>query len=384
MSTVSDLTTALSGASLSRRSTTFTLVSSDGQRFEVDSAVLAFHSKVFADMFETIRRDSLWAFAAGCDLGDVDLALAAMREACDNSHLSIRDSLGTIANAEPVFNTLPQTHRDIFWTYLEERAEKAKSVLRKIDFGKVCDCARRKDQRDCDKCVWETVILSVCAHGRRNEDLVARVREEIWSRVGQWGDCSRCGKKLHKKVHEFADRLEHAQHNQAGERDSRKSLSNRDHSVVRPKARQTPVHRLSSSPTTISYFAGLADRFLCLTLSLKCTFDLLEPVDLSSLPVELVAASLKQPTKAHSHSHSHHPRCTLDSEDEKFDSVFSFPRNHTTHVRCPKHGIVHDPALALPERNSREASSFESSCSSTKSTRSLKCALKRVVSLKRP
>ncbi|BGP71457.1 hypothetical protein RTBOTA2_004557 [Rhodotorula toruloides] len=117
------------------------------------------------------------------------------------------------------------------------------------------------------------------------------------------------------------------------------------------------------------------------------TFDLLEPVDLSHLPVELVAASLKQPTKSHSHAHHHHehrPRCTLDSEDEKFDSIFSFPRNYTTHVRCPKHGIVHDPALALPERNSRETSSFESSCSSIKSTRSLKCALKRVVSLKRP
>uniref|UniRef100_A0A0K3CJ75 BY PROTMAP: gi/342319407/gb/EGU11356.1/ Rab guanyl-nucleotide exchange factor [Rhodotorula glutinis ATCC 204091] n=1 Tax=Rhodotorula toruloides TaxID=5286 RepID=A0A0K3CJ75_RHOTO len=88
------------------------------------------------------------------------------------------------------------------------------------------------------------------------------------------------------------------------------------------------------------------------------------PLIPSHLPVELVAASLKQPTKSHSHAHHHHehrPRCTLDSEDEKFDSIFSFPRNYTTHVRCPKHGIVHDPALALPERNSRETSSFESS-----------------------
>jgi hypothetical protein len=60
----------------------------------------------------------------------------------------------------------------------------------------------------------------------------------------------------------------------------------------------------------------------------------------------------------------------------------SFPRNHTTHVRCPKHGIVHDPALALPERNSRETSSFESSCSSTKSTRSLKVCLRAFVRVK--
>ncbi|BGP25665.1 hypothetical protein JCM10295v2_004598 [Rhodotorula toruloides] len=141
------------------------------------------------------------------------------------------------------------------------------------------------------------------------------------------------------------------------------------------------VSRRSSSSSASTLASSTASTRSTVASS---TFDLLEPVDLSSLPVELVAASLKQPTKAHSHSHSHHPRCTLDSEDEKFDSVFSFPRNHTTHVRCPKHGIVHDPALALPERNSREASSFESSCSSTKSTRSLKCALKRVVSLKRP
>ncbi|BGP25667.1 hypothetical protein JCM10295v2_004600 [Rhodotorula toruloides] len=68
MSTVSDLTTALSGASLSRRSTTFTLVSSDGQRFEVDSAVLAFHSKVFADMFETVGESG--AVDRTCDLAE--------------------------------------------------------------------------------------------------------------------------------------------------------------------------------------------------------------------------------------------------------------------------------------------------------------------------
>lgn len=37
------------------------------------------------------------------------------------------------------------------------------------------------------------------------------MREEIWSRVGQWGDCHCCGKKLHKKVSELAGRWERAQ-----------------------------------------------------------------------------------------------------------------------------------------------------------------------------
>ncbi|BGP33193.1 hypothetical protein JCM10296v2_004987 [Rhodotorula toruloides] len=257
MSTVSDLTTSLSNVSLSRRSTTFTLVSSDGQRFDIDSAVLAFHYKVFADMFETVGlseeadrtcdlakdgvtvkaflealmeatpprtqeawlsvyslmdkyeckalktplllagwsrvcRESIWAYVVGCHLGDIDLAWTALREVSNYTGLR---SWGA------VFDTLPQEPRSVFTTYFHERTEKARSILEYINFGKVCSCARDKDERDCDKGVWETVVLSVCSrlavYG--GEDVVARVREEIWSRVGQWGDCHRCGKKLHKK-----------------------------------------------------------------------------------------------------------------------------------------------------------------------------------------
>lgn len=55
------------------------------------------------------------------------------------------------------------------------------------------------------------MVLSVCSRLDGGEDVVARVREEIWSRVGQWGDCHRCGKKLHKKVGELAGRWERAQ-----------------------------------------------------------------------------------------------------------------------------------------------------------------------------
>ncbi|GJN90177.1 hypothetical protein Rhopal_003176-T1 [Rhodotorula paludigena] len=115
------------------------------------------------------------------------------------------------------------------------------------------------------------------------------------------------------------------------------------------------------------------------------SFDLLEPVSLD-LPHDLVEASLRQPTRRQVQSQS---RCSLSSDDEKM-SIFSFPRNHTSHSVCPRHGIVHDPALALPARDSRHASSrwssrsSTSSCSSTSSKRSLKCTLKRVVTLKRP
>lgn len=79
MSTVSDLTTTLSGVSLSRRSTTFTLVSSDGQRFDVDSAVLASHSKVFADMFETVGESD--EADRTCDLAEDGATVKAFLEA---------------------------------------------------------------------------------------------------------------------------------------------------------------------------------------------------------------------------------------------------------------------------------------------------------------
>lgn len=79
MSTVSDLTTAFSGVSLSRRSTTFANVSSDGQRFDVDSAVLAFHSKIFADMFETVGESN--EADRTCDLAEDGATVKAFLEA---------------------------------------------------------------------------------------------------------------------------------------------------------------------------------------------------------------------------------------------------------------------------------------------------------------
>ncbi|GAA5930443.1 uncharacterized protein JCM15063_004806 [Sporobolomyces koalae] len=49
-------------------------------------------------------------------------------------------------------------------------------------------------------------------------------------------------------------------------------------------------------------------------------------------------------------------RCTLEVERESWSNPFSFPRSHTHHHVCPKHGIRHDPFLALPGREER---SFE-------------------------
>ncbi|GAA5930202.1 uncharacterized protein JCM15063_004743 [Sporobolomyces koalae] len=49
-------------------------------------------------------------------------------------------------------------------------------------------------------------------------------------------------------------------------------------------------------------------------------------------------------------------RCSLEVERESWSNPFSFPRSHTHHHVCPKHGIRHDPFLALPGREER---SFE-------------------------
>ncbi|GAA5846434.1 hypothetical protein JCM3766R1_001888 [Sporobolomyces carnicolor] len=74
----------------------------------------------------------------------------------------------------------------------------------------------------------------------------------------------------------------------------------------------------------------------------------LEPVE-GSLPKELYAASRSTPPKRDA-------KCTLDVEREAWSNPFSFPRAHTHHHVCPKHGIRHDPFLALPGREER---SFE-------------------------
>ncbi|GAA5987393.1 hypothetical protein JCM10908_001937 [Rhodotorula pacifica] len=124
--------------------------------------------------------------------------------------------------------------------------------------------------------------------------------------------------------------------------------------------------------------------------SLGPSYDLLEPIE-GAYPRDLVEYSsspMKRPSPSRKHSHGSRPACTLHSRDERLDSIFSFPRNHTKHEVCPRHGIVHDPALALPERDSREATdsdhSSSGSCSSSlrsnSSSRSIKCALWRIAS----
>ncbi|GAA5832657.1 hypothetical protein JCM11251_001400 [Rhodosporidiobolus azoricus] len=156
----------------------------------------------------------------------------------------------------------------------------------------------------------------------------------------------------------------------------------------------------STSSSSSSGFPPSSPGLSFASASTASTFDLLEPVDQDELPhLFVVERSLAAPSSkshptyhgqqshsshTHSHSHSKRPRCSLhDSFEGEKQSVFSFPRNHTTHSVCPRHGIVHDPALALPDRDSRSASSSSStssaaSCSSKGSGRSFKCALRRL------
>ncbi|GAA5905721.1 hypothetical protein JCM8208_000877 [Rhodotorula glutinis] len=140
----------------------------------------------------------------------------------------------------------------------------------------------------------------------------------------------------------------------------------------------------SSTSTSSSAFGSFASTS---SWSSHGAFDFLEPVE-STLPHDIVDWSLKVPSRR---SHAS-PVCSLASASRP--SLYSFPRAHTTHAVCPKHGIVHDAALALPERDSRSLSSCErsstfnstSSCSSGGSTcskRSLKCTLRRVMSFNR-
>ncbi|GAA5922693.1 hypothetical protein JCM3775_006102 [Rhodotorula graminis] len=137
----------------------------------------------------------------------------------------------------------------------------------------------------------------------------------------------------------------------------------------------------SASSTSTSAFGSFASTS---SWSSHGAFDFLEPVE-STLPHDIVDWSLKMPSRRS-------PVCSLASTSQP--SLYSFPRGHTTHAVCPKHGIVHDAALALPERDSRSLSSCGrsntfnsmSSCSSGDSAcskRSLKCTLRRVMSLKR-
>ncbi|GAA5982437.1 hypothetical protein JCM5350_000410 [Sporobolomyces pararoseus] len=85
------------------------------------------------------------------------------------------------------------------------------------------------------------------------------------------------------------------------------------------------------------------------TSSTSSTSSLYSPLEevQGTLPKELFEAP-KQSKKA--------IKCTLDIEKEAWSNPFSFPRSHTHHRVCPKHGIRHDPFLALPGREER---SFE-------------------------
>ncbi|KAM0791718.1 hypothetical protein ACM66B_003987 [Microbotryomycetes sp. NB124-2] len=89
----------------------------------------------------------------------------------------------------------------------------------------------------------------------------------------------------------------------------------------------------------------------------------LEPVS-SSLPQELYSLNV---TESSTVDHRHH--CNASSAH-----CYSLGKNPV----CPKHGIRHNPCLALPKREGRSLSS--SSTDSAKSTTSTK-SLKRFMSL---
>ncbi|GAA6025293.1 hypothetical protein JCM10207_001287 [Rhodosporidiobolus poonsookiae] len=162
-----------------------------------------------------------------------------------------------------------------------------------------------------------------------------------------------------------------------------------DLSFSRPFSR-----RSSDASTSSSTSSSSSPSFLSTS-----TFDLLEPPSPSELPhLFVVERSLASPArKQHvqampapsasvssslhaSHRREKRPPCTLSDPDfalfpsSSSPSFLSFPRHHTSvhSTVCPRHGIVHDPYLALPARDSREACSTGSVCSfsSARSSRS--------------
>ncbi|GAA6025295.1 hypothetical protein JCM10207_001288 [Rhodosporidiobolus poonsookiae] len=161
-----------------------------------------------------------------------------------------------------------------------------------------------------------------------------------------------------------------------------------DLSFSRPSSR-----RSSDASTSSATSSSSSPSFLSTS-----TFDLLEPPSSSELPhlfvVErsLASPARKQPAQVMpspfastssvhaSHRHEKRPPCTLSDPDfvlfpsSSSSSFLSFPRHHTSlhSTPCPRHGIVHDPSLALPARDSREACSTGSVCSfsSARSSRS--------------
>ncbi|BGP17477.1 hypothetical protein JCM10213_004427 [Rhodosporidiobolus nylandii] len=145
------------------------------------------------------------------------------------------------------------------------------------------------------------------------------------------------------------------------------------------------LHRRSSSSSSASSSSSSSyPSTPALTASTSSTFDLLEPVSpAGELPHQFVLErSLAAPTRSLSaKATGKRPECNRSS----LDSPFSFPMGHTKHEKCPRHGIVHDPKLAMPEREERRSRSCESrrSCASSGSKRSFKCALKRLYSSER-
>ncbi|GAA6062925.1 hypothetical protein JCM10212_007156 [Sporobolomyces blumeae] len=119
--------------------------------------------------------------------------------------------------------------------------------------------------------------------------------------------------------------------------------------------------------------------------------SLYEPLEqpAGAVPHELVEASIATNDSKARTSHSrvkHHalksspaPQCTLELERERWTS-FSFPSNHTHHHVCPKHGIRHNAALALPGRDERSFSCGESFKSSSSWSSLSKFSLRRTTS----
>ncbi|GAA5889589.1 hypothetical protein JCM16303_006973 [Sporobolomyces ruberrimus] len=99
------------------------------------------------------------------------------------------------------------------------------------------------------------------------------------------------------------------------------------------------LQRRSSQASSIASSASVSS-------STSSFYAPLEPVE-GTLPRELYETPkpMKQSVK-----------CSLETERDSWSNPFSFPRSHTHHHVCPKHGIRHDPFLALPGRDER---SFE-------------------------
>ncbi|GAA5857931.1 hypothetical protein JCM5353_000767 [Sporobolomyces roseus] len=108
------------------------------------------------------------------------------------------------------------------------------------------------------------------------------------------------------------------------------------------------LHRRNSQTSTCSSSSSSSS-----SSSTSSFYSPLEPV-VGDLPHELYERQPTLPSSKKKNSKS--SKCSLDVEKDSWSNPFSFPRSHTHHHVCPKHGIRHDPFLALPGRDAR---SFE-------------------------